>query len=67
VTHLPGAGSKTGLPGDVKIPNYTLSAPTELVIYEKSITVEDSKTLQNLITPNSGHWNWAACTEFPRM
>jgi hypothetical protein len=66
-THLPGAGTKMDLPGDVKIPNYTLTAPTELVIHENSVTVEVPKTLGELVTPGSGHWDWAACTEFPRM
>jgi hypothetical protein len=36
VTHLPGAGAKMNLPGDVKIPNYTLSAPKDLIIHENS-------------------------------
>jgi filamentous hemagglutinin len=66
-THLPGAGQVTGLPGDVRIPNYTLSAPTKLRIHKNSITVEDSRTLSELIQPDSGHLEWAACTEFPEM
>jgi hypothetical protein len=55
------------LPGDVKIPNYTLTAPKELAIHKNSVTVEAPTTLGDLVTPGSGHWDWAACTEFPRM
>jgi hypothetical protein len=58
VTHLPGH--------QAKIPNYTLSAPTKLRIHENSITVEDAKILSDLIQPNFGHFDWAACTVFPK-
>ena len=30
-------------------------------------TVEDPKTLLELLSPGSGHWDWAACTEFPKF
>jgi hypothetical protein len=66
-THLPGAGTRTGLPGDVKIPNYTLKSPSNLKILENSMTVKDPILLSDLIRPNSGHSEWAACTEFPKM
>jgi hypothetical protein len=56
-THFPGA----------KIPNYTLKAPKDLKIHENSITVEDPTLLSDLVKPNSGHFDWAACTQFPGM
>jgi hypothetical protein len=60
-------GARIYLPGSNKIPNYTLSAPKDLKIHKNSITVEDPRTLSELVKPNSGHLDWAACTEFPNM
>lgn len=56
-THLPGA----------RTPNYTLKSPKDLKIHKNSITVEDPTLLSDLVKPNSGHFDWAACTQFPRM
>ncbi|WP_165956683.1 putative adhesin [Kribbella antibiotica] len=47
-------------PGD-KIDNYNLKAPDNLVIYEKSITVERTTLLSDLLKPNMGVCHWAAC------
>jgi hypothetical protein len=56
-THLPGA----------RVPNYTLKAPKNLTVYEKSTTVEDPISLSNLVKLDSGHIDWAACTLFPGL
>jgi hypothetical protein len=54
-------GMTTHLPGS-SIPNYTLSAPDRLTIYRNSTTVAESTPLSNIIEPNMGCINWAACT-----
>jgi filamentous hemagglutinin len=54
-------GATTNLPG-ARVPNYTLSKPEDLMIHRNSISVKDEVTLSNLIQPNAGHYDWAACT-----
>lgn len=56
MTHLPGA----------KIPNYTLHTPDNLDILSKSMTVESRTSLDQLLKPNMGSVQWAACTEYKR-
>ena len=58
-------GMTTWLPG-AKVPNYTLSAPTNppLNILQNSTTVDSGTTLDRLLQPNMGCVQWAACTEF---
>ncbi|WP_220416885.1 putative adhesin, partial [Enterovibrio norvegicus] len=58
-------GMTTWLPG-AKVPNYTLSAPTNppLNILQNSTTVESGTTLDRLLQPKMGCVHWAACTEF---
>ncbi|PRQ09409.1 RHS repeat domain-containing protein [Enhygromyxa salina] len=53
-------GAASYLPG-AKIPNYTLKAPNTLRIHAKSTTVEDATPLSDLLQPNAGHLEWAAC------
>jgi RHS repeat-associated protein len=50
-SHLPGAS----------IPNYTLFPPRGLVVMRNSVTVDAPKPLSELLTPNQGHLDWAAC------
>ncbi|HBZ29200.1 MAG TPA: hypothetical protein DEO56_01155 [Nitrosomonas nitrosa] len=55
-------GMATYLPGS-QVPNYTLSRPTEeLRIYRNSSTFESDKSLNQLLRPNMGCVQWAACT-----
>ncbi len=58
-------GMTTWLP-EAKVPNYSLSAPTNppLNIYQNSTTVESGTYLDQLLQPNMGCVQWAACTEF---
>ena len=44
-----------------EVPNYTLSLPNDLHIFSKSISTR-AETLKNLIEPDMGCVNWAACT-----
>jgi hypothetical protein len=55
----------TWLPGS-KVPNYTLSAPTNppLRIFQNSTSVESKTCLDQLLQPNMGCIQWAACTKF---
>ncbi len=53
-------GAMTYLPG-AKIPNFTLFSPGELTIMKESITVTQPTLLSNLLKPNMGHTQWAAC------
>ncbi len=58
-------GMTTWLPGS-KVPNYTLSAPTNppLRIFQNSTSVESRTFLDQLLQPNMGCIQWAACTKF---
>ncbi len=56
-------GMTTYLPGS-KVPDYTLVRPKGLAIMNESTTVDGPKRLSELLAPNTGHVNWAACTEF---
>ena len=60
-------GMTSWLPGS-KVPNYTLSSPTNppLKIYQNSTTVESKTYLDQLLQPNMGCVQWAACTIFSR-
>ncbi|WP_260620541.1 DUF637 domain-containing protein [Pseudomonas protegens] len=58
-------GMATWLPG-TKVLNYSLSAPTNLVILKNSSTVEQRTSLSELLKSYSGCVQWAACTEFVR-
>jgi hypothetical protein len=51
VTYLPGA----------RIPDYTLTSPRGLTVYENSTTVEDATRISDLIRPGMGNCQWAAC------
>ncbi|WP_414159984.1 putative adhesin [Pseudomonas sp. BNK-45] len=55
----------TWLPG-AKVLNYSLSAPTNLVILKNSSTVEQRTSLSELLKSYAGCVQWAACTEFVR-
>ncbi len=52
-------GMATYLPG-ARIPNYTLSSPNGLVIYQNSATVGARTPLFDLMQPNMGCVQWAA-------
>jgi hypothetical protein len=56
-------GAQTFLPG-ATVPNYTLMAPTRLNILKNSLTVEDATFLSELLQPNMGHMDWAACLRY---
>jgi hypothetical protein len=58
-------GMTTWLPGS-KVPNYNLRAPTNppLTIFENSTSVESRTFLDQLLEPNMGCVQWAACTFF---
>ncbi|WP_256674724.1 DUF637 domain-containing protein [Pseudomonas sp. LD120] len=58
-------GMATWLPG-AKVLNYSLSAPTNLVILKNSSTVEQRTSLSELLKSYAGCVQWAACTEFVR-
>ena len=53
-------GAASWLPG-AEIPNYHLTAPAKLRIFANSATVQDPTQLSELLTPNMGHVDWAAC------
>ncbi|WP_244923930.1 RHS repeat-associated core domain-containing protein [Enhygromyxa salina] len=59
-------GSRFGLrrykffPGD-RVPNYTLKPPDGLKIRQNSITVATPTPLSDLLVPNMGDLDWAAC------
>ena len=54
-------GAMTYLPG-AEIPNYTLYPGPDLNILPGSMTVGSPTSLSNLLQPNMGRVNWAACT-----
>jgi len=56
-------GMTTWLPG-ATVPNYTLTKPNGLNIYSRSSSTNAPVTLNNLLSPNMGCVNWAACTVF---
>ena len=58
-------GMTTYLPG-ATVPNYALSSPSGLVIYQNSATVGARTPLSNLMRPNIGCVQWAACTVYGR-
>ncbi|WP_231978972.1 two-partner secretion domain-containing protein [Pseudomonas sp. Os17] len=58
-------GMATWLPG-AKVLNYSLSAPTNLMILKNSSTVEQRTSLSELLKSYAGCVQWAACTEFVR-
>jgi hypothetical protein len=58
-------GAASYLPGST-IPNYTLKAPDKLTIFSNSKTVQDATPLSDLLQPNMGCLDWAACTLFRR-
>jgi len=58
-------GMATWLSG-AKVLNYSLSAPTNLVILKNSSTVEQRTSLSELLKSYAGCVQWAACTEFVR-
>lgn len=51
-------------PGDV-VPNYTLHPPTGLNIMGSPTTVTQPTNLSDLLQPNMGNVDWAACTYNP--
>ncbi len=61
------SGMATYLPG-AKVPNYTLSTPTNppLRIYQNSTTVETGAYLDQLLVPDMGCVQWAACTWYSK-
>jgi len=58
-------GARSFLPGAM-IDNYTLKAPDGLVVLRNSTTVEDATRLSDLLKPNQGHVDWAACLKYRR-
>src|SRR5262249_11579391 len=54
------AGSRTALPGEL-IPNYTLFPPGNLELAGPTFTVSRPTQLSELLRPNGGNVNWAAC------
>lgn len=44
------------------MPNYTIKAPSDLIIYENSTAVDVSTPLSNLIKPAAGTCSLATCT-----
>jgi RHS repeat-associated protein len=54
------AGAKTYLPG-AEVPNYTLFPPDGLNIAGNPTTVTNPTNLSQLLSPNQGNVNWAAC------
>jgi hypothetical protein len=61
---MSGLPSKTFLPGET-MPNYTLYPPDKLNILGSPITVDSPTKLSDLLKPNMGSCQWAACTHFP--
>jgi RHS repeat-associated protein len=55
-------GAITYLPGS-EVDNITLKAPDGLIIHANSRTVEDRVTLSDLMFPDMGPLDWAACLE----
>jgi hypothetical protein len=61
-------GSRFGLrrykyfPGQ-EVPNYTLLPPTRLGIRTNSMTVDNATYLSDLLKPDMGNLDWAACRE----
>ena len=53
-------GAKTFLPG-AKVPNYTLLPPEGLRILGNPTTVKAPTMLSDLLQPNAGNVQWAAC------
>lgn len=56
-------GAASYLPGS-RVPNYTLRTPDNLTIFQRSLTVDSSTQLSQLLRPGMGHVEWAACTVF---
>ena len=57
-------GARSYLPGSV-VPDYTLFPPgNELNILGNPTTVSRPTSLSNLLSPNQGNVNWAACLEW---
>lgn len=54
------SGAVTYLPG-AEVRNYVLKAPSNLNIYKNSMTVENRTDLSDLLKPNQGCLDWAAC------
>ena len=46
--------------------NYTILPPVNLRIYKNSITVEEKKNLNEMVSPNQGCVPLATCTEIKR-
>ena len=55
-------------PGDV-IPEHVLYPPInpKLNIENNPVTVSTATSLADLITPNGGTYDWAACRNYPRL
>ncbi len=53
-------GAASFLPG-AEVPNYTLAPPRELTVFSSSVTVNAPTLLGDLLTPEQGHIDWAAC------
>ena len=54
-------------PGDV-IPEHVLYPPTpDLDIINNPVTVSTATSLADLITPNGGTYDWAACRNYPLL
>jgi YD repeat-containing protein len=58
-------GMQTYLPGS-EIPNLTLKPPIGLKTYNYSVTVDSPTNLSDLLKPNMGCVQWAACTVIRR-
>ncbi|WP_033416126.1 hypothetical protein [Hahella ganghwensis] len=56
----------TWLPG-AEIPNYQFFHPAAgkpITIHNNSTTIRDNMPVSDILTPNQGCVNWAACTEY---
>jgi hypothetical protein len=58
-------GSYTALPGS-QVPNFRLQPPSGLDIMARSRTVPKTTPPSDLMNPNMGHVEWAACTIYKR-